>query len=234
MAFGDYPAAVVGTAVALPPLLLLAIAHLALTASFGPSCSRHGGGDGRVSAACIVTLLLGFLSAGWAVLEEMAELDSKEKDFLHCLRDVFLVAAGHSCYPLAVLVAQTTVWRRKTAISRCMRAAGNSMPRCMFFALVAVVFVTSALACVAWPVPDPWEIRPAPPLRTAVLTAPGVAVFTVSLLLAGCNGHTPWGEGMAVLLGAIFASGGNATPMFPSCPRARVSHLHALPHLCLP
>ena len=214
MPLGDYPVAVVTTALALPPVLLLAAGHLALTASFGPACSA-GAGDSRVSTACVVVLLLGFISAGCAVFEEMAELDSTEQDVLRCLRDVFLVAAGHSCYPLAVLVAQTTVWRRKTAISRCLRGAGSAMSQCLFFLLVTISFVLSALACVAWPVPVPWEIGPGPPLRTAVLTAPGVTMFTTTLLLAGCNGSTPWGEGMAVLLGAVCALGGKNMPCLP-------------------
>ena len=216
MAFGDYPVSVVATAVALPPLMMLAAAHLTLTASFGPCSHRAAGverGDARVSAATAVLLLLGFVSAGCAVLEEMVELGSREQDFLRCFRDVFLVAAGHACYPLAVLVAQTTVWRRKTVVSRCMRAAGSALSRCLFSALVAITFVVSALACVAWPFVSPWKIGPAPPLRTAALTAPGIAVFIVSLLLAGCNGSTPWGEGMAVLLGAICALGGTTNAL---------------------
>ena len=237
MAFGDYPVAVVATAVALPPLLLLAAAHLTLTASFGPCTHAAAGvsrGDARVSTATVVLLLLGFFSAGCAVLEEMVELGSSEKDFLHCFRDVFLIAAGHACYPLAALVAQTTVWRRKTAVSRCMRAAGSALPRCLFFALVAIAFVISALACVAWPLPSPWKIGPAPPLRTAALTAPGVAVFTVSLLLAGCNGSTPWGEGMAVLLGAICALGGTTNALLLIVCSLSVCHGTLLPASKLP
>ena len=226
MPLGDYPPAVVATALALPPLLLLAAVHLSCTASFGPCTSlasptqAAGGGDPRVSAAFTVMLLLAFLSAGGAVLEEMAEADSDDTDFLHCYRDIFLIATGHACYPLAALVAQTTVWRRKTVVSRCMRAASSAVPRCLFLTIVFVAFVASALACVAWPVPQPWAIRPAPPLRTALLTAPGVGVFTLALLLAGCNGITPLAEAMAVLAGAVCALGALATTLVPWVPPA--------------
>ena len=87
---------------------------------------------------------------------------------------------------------------------------GDAMPRSVFLGLVFLAFGTfchclcfvglfrhaislviiagSAAACLAWPLPQPWRVRPAPPLRTALLTAPGVATFTLSLLLAAVFG----------------------------------------------
>ena len=214
MPFADFPPAVVFTAVALPSLLALASTHVLCTAPFACAfswpCGRDrtpgDAADARVSGAILALFALGLVSATAGVVQQTVanELGSFYGDVAHCVRDVALIAAGHAGYPLAVLVAQTTVWRRKSAVSRCMaRYGAGALPRGVFLGLVAVAFAGSAAACLAWPLPQPWAVRPAPPLRTALLTAPGLAAFTLSLLLAAVFGVTPIGEAISVLAGAI-------------------------------
>jgi hypothetical protein len=198
-------------------VLVVAAVHVFLTSAFSPVARWRpdAGGSPHIAAVVLFLYFVGLVSSAAALLEEWAELDTIAADVLRCTRDVALVAAGHACWPLAGLLSQGTVWRRQTAVSRVLsRASSRKMYRRGAIA-TGFSFVVSVACAIAWPSPAPWRIRPAPPLRTALIALPGPAVFMVVLLLTLVCGASPCGEAVSVLSATVCVLGAVVMVLVP-------------------
>ena len=214
------PVAVTVTAIVLPAVLCCAAVHVFFTSAVSPVVrwrpeGRPEGGAARIAVAVLFLYFVGLLSSAAALLEEWAELDTFAADSLRCVRDVALVAAGHACWPLTGMIGQTTVWRRRSPVSRALNGLTSDRPRWPFVGLLLLSFVLSVAATIAWPQPRPWRIRPPPPLRTALIALPGPTVFVCVLLLTACFGANPWAEAVSVMGAAMCVLGAVAVTLVP-------------------